>query len=165
MSRRQLRALRPARGDRLDRLVADSAREHAGRHDRGRLGRDAGAGDDPPDRRSGSATEESRQRRRELDDAEALQRRALRALLALERGALAAFAEVRRRARCSAGASVPSSRLESVPPPRRRSGLLELLAQRTACAEDQGLHRGDRKVEDLADLAVRAPLELAHDQG
>ncbi len=145
--------------------MADAAGEHAGRHDRGGLGRDAGAGDDPPDRRSGSATDESRQRRRELDGAEALQRRALRALLALERCALAALTEVRAK-----GALFRRRECPVEPLGERRLSLaageasLQLLAERPAGAEDQGLDRGDRKVEDLADLAVRAALELAHDE-
>ena len=96
---------------------------------------------------------------------EALQRSALRALLALERCALTAFAEVsaqgtllRRRERPVETLGERGLRLAA------GQASLELLAQRTACAEDQGLDRGDRKVEDLADLAVRAALELAHDE-
>src|SRR6185437_7112404 len=38
----------------------------------------------------------------------------------------------------------------------------ELFAQRTACTEDERLDCARRDLEDLGDLSVRAPLELAH---
>ena len=44
------------------------------------------------------------------------------------------------------------------------SDALELLAQRTARAEDQRLDGARRQVEDLGDLRVRASLELPHHQ-
>jgi hypothetical protein len=46
-----------------------------------------------------------------------------------------------------------------------REGALELLPQRPAGTEDEGLDRADRNVEDLGDLLVRARLDLAHDEG
>ena len=42
---------------------------------------------------------------------------------------------------------------------------LELLAERAPGAEDQGLDGAHGELEDLGDLLVAAPLELAHDEG
>lgn len=49
--------------------------------------------------------------------------------------------------------------------PRACQRAFELLAERTARAEDERLDRARREAEHLADLRVRAPLDLAQDDG
>jgi hypothetical protein len=48
---------------------------------------------------------------------------------------------------------------------RARQRALELLPQRPPGAEEQRFDGADRRLEDLGDLRVRAPLELAHHEG
>ena len=69
--------------------------------------------------------------------------------------------------------SAPRSELESLRSCEARErelrlvageAALELLAERAAGAEDQGLDGADRDVEDLGDLGVGAAFELAHDE-
>ena len=74
--------------------MAHTAGDHTGGDHGSHLGRDPRAGDDPADRGPPSTAEEGHERRRQLDHAEPLERRALCALLPLEPCALEALAKV-----------------------------------------------------------------------
>src|SRR5262245_36288765 len=125
----------------------------------GRLQREAG-----PDGRS-APSEERAQRARYRYERERLERTALCALPPCERRALGTFAQV------SAQLSALLTRQPAVELKRDRELCLtarqrafELLAQRAASAEDQCLDGTGGDLEDLRDLRVRSPLELAHDK-
>src|SRR5207237_9365334 len=96
-------------------------------------------------------------------EGERRQRTALGALAASERRAFRALAEVcAQPSTLLAGeASVQLARdCELGLSAGQRS--LELLAERTPCAENQRLDGARREVEDPRDLRVAPPLELAH---
>src|SRR5262249_52176233 len=103
------------------------------------------------------------ERLRQRDRAERLQRSALGALAAGEAGTVVALPQVRAQgalllAREPLVELLRDGELGLV----AGDPFLELLAQRAARAEDERLHRADRDAEDLGDLLVAAPLELAH---
>src|SRR4029077_7702109 len=127
----------------------------------GRLEREAGS--------HGGTTapaEERHERTGDRNEGKRLERASLGSLPPGETGALRALAQV------CAQLSALLPRQTSVELPRDRElrfaagdRSFELLAQRTACTEDEGLDCARRDLEDLGDLGVRAPLELAHHEG
>jgi predicted MFS family arabinose efflux permease len=144
--------------------MAPSAHDHACRNDGGSLRCQAGTGDRSAGDGAGAA-EEAGKRRRELNGAEPLDRRAPRALSALDERAFRTFTEVRPQRALFVRREAP------VHPPREgRFGLaagqraLELLAERAPGAEEDGLDGGDGELQDLGDLGVRPSLEFAHDK-
>src|SRR5215218_8360271 len=88
----------------------------------------------------------------------------MRALAPFERGAFLAFAQVRaQRSSFGCGDRAFEPARERELGLAARQAALELLAQRAAGAEEQGLDGAHRRLEDRGDLGVRATLELAHD--
>ena len=110
-----------------------------------------------------ASSEERHERTGDRNEGERLERASLGSLPPGETGALRALAEVR------AQLSALLPRQTSVELTRDRElsfaagdRSFELFAQRAACTEDERLDCARRDLEDLGDLGVRAPLELAH---
>src|SRR5207237_7098331 len=114
-------------------------------------------------RRRATVTEEGRERGRERDQGQRLDRAALGTLPARKVGALLALAQV------GAERALLLAREPSVELARDRElglvagdRILQLLAEGAAAAEDQRLDGAHRDAEDLGDLLVGTALELAH---
>src|ERR1041385_9103407 len=145
----------------LDALVADAAGEQrSGAHGHGLEGETAA---EPRCTAARAAAEEGAERGRERNRGERFDRAALGPLAAGDPGAFLALAEV----------GAEGAALLALEPPvelaRDRElglvagdSLLELLAQGATCPEDQRFDGAHREAEDLGDLLIGAPLELAH---
>ena len=113
-----------------------------------------------------SASDERRERRWERDRAQVIEGGPLGALAPLEGRTALALAQVgSERASFSARELAALQSREGLLGVVAGQAALELLAERAAGAEHQGLDRGDRDVEHLGDLGVGAAFELAHDEG
>ena len=154
---------RPVRRSGVQRLVANGRGDEAGSKHRRDLGAEADAADSRAAARSTS--EERGERGRERHGAEMLEGGPLRTLAALEGRAVLALAEVSsERSAFGARKLPPLEAGESRPRFVAGEAAFELFAESSPGAEHQGLDCGDRDVEHVGDLGVRAAFELAHDE-